>query len=207
MESRARHYAARLDPYILIVYGASRDWRWKSGDESRGSRFEVRGSRFEVRGSRFEVRGSRFEELDGLGGSDDQDAGDACGFAAGADFDDYVVFEGGGKVHEALDGEAFEFVALEGGDLGLVDAEDVGGLCLGEFASDEDFVDHDAEAEFGVEFLGVGQAEVGKDVARTDFCHHGFLRFRHVFLQISPGSLAQRLSDGLRSVAGPTLVF
>src|SRR6266702_5335326 len=137
MESRARHYAAHLDPYILIVHGASRDWRWKSGDESRGSRFEV--------------RGSRFEELDGLGCADDQDAGDACGFAAGADFDDYVVFEGGGKVHEALDGEAFEFVALEGGDLGLVDAEDVGGLCLGEFAGVEDFVDHDAEAEFGVE--------------------------------------------------------
>lgn len=114
-----------------------------------------------------------------LGSADDEDAGGAGGFAAGANFDDYIVFEGCGEVHEALDGEAFELVALQGGDFGLVDAEEAGGFGLSEFAVGEDFVDDDAEAELGVEFFGVGQAEVGKHVARTDFCDHSFLRFRH----------------------------
>jgi hypothetical protein len=118
--------------------------------------------------------------LDGLGGAYDHHAGGAGSFAAGADFDDYVVFECGGEVHQSLDGEAFELVALEGGDFRLVDAEAAGGFGLSEFTGSEDFVDHDAEAELGVEFFGVGQAEVGEDVARTDFCDHGFLRFRHV---------------------------
>ena len=110
--------------------------------------------------------------------ADDQDAGGAGGFAAGADFDDYVVFERGGEVHQAFDGEAFQLVALQRGDFRLVDAEDSRGLCLGKFALGEDLVDDEAEAELGAEFFGVGQAEVGKDVAgawydRSSFslCH------------------------------------
>lgn len=84
-----------------------------------------------------------------LGRADDHHAGCASGCAVGADFDDYVVFESGGEVHEALDGEAFEFVAPQRGDLRLVDAEDLCGLGLGEFALVEDLVDDDAETELG----------------------------------------------------------
>ena len=110
--------------------------------------------------------------------ADDQDSGGACGFAAGTDFDDHVVFEGGGEVHQAFDGEAFELVALQRGDFRLVDAEDAGDFGLGEFVLGENLVDDEAEAELGAEFFGVGQAEVGKDVAgawydRSSFslCH------------------------------------
>ena len=107
--------------------------------------------------------------------ADYQDAGGACGFAAGANLDDDIVFEGSGEVHQALDGEAFEFVALQRGDFRLVDTEDAGGLGLGEFALGEDFVDQEAEAELGAEFFGVGQAEVGKDVAAAWGGHDIFL--------------------------------
>ena len=106
----------------------------------------------------------------GLSGANHHHACGATSCGAGSDFNDHVVFEGGGEVHQALDGEAFEFVALERGDFGLVDAKEAGGFGLGEFALGEDFVDDVAEAEFGVEFFGVGQAEVGKDVAGTYFC-------------------------------------
>jgi hypothetical protein len=135
-----------------------------------------------------------YEEA-GLGGADYHDAGGAGGFAAEADFDDYVVLEGGGEVHEALDGEAFELVALEGGDFGLIDAEDAGGFGLREFAVGEDSVDDETEAELGVEFFGVGQAEVGKGIAgarcnRVTFslCHGVTFPYSHSLSQFQDTS-------------------
>ena len=63
------------------------------------------------------------------------DEGDfALFFAGGLDGDLDVLAEGGEKVHEALDGKGTGAVAHQGRDVGLLDAEDLAGLCLLEAA-------------------------------------------------------------------------
>jgi hypothetical protein len=84
---------------------------------------------------------------------------------AGADNDFEVAAEAGEEVHEALDGEAIEAIAGEGGDFGLVDTEMAGSAGLGKVALGENAVNGDGETDFGVFFLGVREAEIGEDVA------------------------------------------
>jgi hypothetical protein len=88
-----------------------------------------------------------------------------AGIGTGADDDFEVAAEAREEVHEALYGETIEAIAGECGDFGLVDAEMAGSAGLGKAALGEDAVDGDGETDFGVFFLGVGEAEIGEDVA------------------------------------------
>lgn len=64
------------------------------------------------------------------------DKGDfALFFARGLDGDLDVLAQGGEKVHEALDGKGASPVAHQGGDVRLLDAEDLAGFGLLEAAA------------------------------------------------------------------------
>ncbi|HEV2619487.1 MAG TPA: hypothetical protein VGU23_06055 [Acidobacteriaceae bacterium] len=97
--------------------------------------------------------------------ADHQDARGAAGSGSRANFDDYVVIRGRWRSASGFYGEAFELVALQGGDLRLVDAEDAGCFGLGEIAFGEDRIERGGEADFGSQLFGVRQAEVGEDVS------------------------------------------
>jgi len=86
-------------------------------------------------------------------------------FAGGADGDLDVLAEGGEELHEAADAEVSGTIAHEEGDLGLLDAEDFGDFDLGQAAVLEDGIDLQGELGFEELLFGIGEAEIGEDVA------------------------------------------
>jgi hypothetical protein len=83
---------------------------------------------------------------------DDQDSRLASGAGANLDYD--VVLQGSCEVYEALYREGVESVVDERGDLGLVYAQNLGCLNLGQFSVRHDLIDRDAETQLGVCSIG-----------------------------------------------------
>jgi hypothetical protein len=91
-------------------------------------------------------------------------------FPGGADGDFDVLAEGGEEFHEAADAEVAGAVAHKQGDLGLLNAENFGEFDLGQAAVLEDGIDLQGELGFEQLLLGIGETEVGEDVAAA-FCY------------------------------------
>jgi hypothetical protein len=70
-------------------------------------------------------------------------------------------------MHQPLDGEALQPVIGKRGDLGLVNAKLTSCVGLGETPPLHDLVARKREANLGLALLGVGEPQVGKDVAGT----------------------------------------
>ena len=86
-------------------------------------------------------------------------------FAGGPDSDLDVLTEGGQKVHQALDGKGTGAIAHQGGNMGLLDAEDLARFRLGQAALPDVAIDLQGELCLQELLFRVGQAEVGEDVA------------------------------------------
>jgi hypothetical protein len=71
------------------------------------------------------------------------------------------------KVHQPLDGEAFQPVIGKRRDLGLVDAKATSSVGLGETPPLQNLVDRKREANLSLALLGVGEPQVGKNVPGT----------------------------------------
>ncbi len=91
-------------------------------------------------------------------------------FEAGANFDDNVVSQGRYEAHQALDREAFEFVAQKSRNLRLVYTQRPGGFDLGEFALGDNLIDYEGETQFGSEPFDVSDAKIGEFVPGVLFC-------------------------------------
>jgi len=98
-----------------------------------------------------------------LGGFDGN-AGSAGGWL-GLDDNFYVLPECYEKVHQALDGKAFQFVIQEGGDLRLINAKRSRDLSLGEPPLFDNQVEGGSQPGLGVELRRIRQSHVRKDVA------------------------------------------
>jgi len=85
--------------------------------------------------------------------------------ARGSDRNLHVLTEGGEKIHEALDGEGTSPVAHQGGDAGLLDAEDSPCLHLSEAALLDEAVNLEREAGFQQFLFGVREPEISEDVS------------------------------------------
>jgi hypothetical protein len=116
----------------------------------------------------------------GSGGGDEDGGGSAgAGFAADDDFD--VAIQGVEEMHETLGGKTLEAIIHERGNLWLIDAQDARRRGLRQLAGPADVVDGHGEADFGLFFLGAGQTQVGKNIARASddsnlistSCHSG----------------------------------
>ncbi len=86
-------------------------------------------------------------------------------FAGGLDGDLDVLPEGGEKVHEALDGKRAGAVAHQGRYVRLLDAENLAGFDLLEAAFLDEAVNLERKPGFQEFLFGMGETEVGKDVA------------------------------------------
>lgn len=89
--------------------------------------------------------------------------------AGGPDRNLHVLTEGGEKIHEALDGEGARPVAHQGGDAGLLDAEDLPGLRLGEATRLDEAVNLEREARFQEFLFRMGKPEIGENVPTALF--------------------------------------
>lgn len=77
-------------------------------------------------------------------------------------------------MHEALRGEAGKLAAQEAGNLRLVDFQDASGLDLGESSRANGFRNADRKVCLGQTLFGVGQTDVGEDVAAAFFDLNSF---------------------------------
>src|SRR6266568_108492 len=99
------------------------------------------------------------------------DEGDCAVFlASGLDGDVHVLAESGEKVQEALDGKGARPIAHQGRDVRLLDAENFASIGLLEAAFFDEAVNLQREPRFQELLLGMGQTEVGKNVAAA-FLH------------------------------------
>jgi len=96
-------------------------------------------------------------------GGFDGNAGET-GMRLGLDDDLHVLPECHEKVHQALDGKAFQLVMQECRDLGLVDAERGCNLRLGEPLPLDNQVQGCSQPGLGVEFRRIRQSHIGKNV-------------------------------------------
>jgi hypothetical protein len=97
-------------------------------------------------------------------GGFDGDAGSAGGWL-GLDDNLYVLPERYEKVHQALDGKAFELVIQEGGDLRLINLKRSRDLSLGEPLPRDNQIEGGSQTGLGVELRRIWQSHVRKDVA------------------------------------------
>ena len=81
----------------------------------------------------------------------------------------HVLPKGGEKVYEAFDREGAGTVAHQGGDIGLLDAEDVPGFGLDKAARLDEAVDLQSEPCFQEFLFGMGKTEIGKHIPATLF--------------------------------------
>src|SRR5439155_26675135 len=89
--------------------------------------------------------------------------------ACGPDGDLHVLPQGGEKVQEALDGEGARAVAHQGGDVRLLDAEELSRFSLGQAARFDEAVNVQRQPGFQEFLCWLGQAEVGEDVPAAFF--------------------------------------
>jgi len=94
------------------------------------------------------------------GGDEDSGGFARCGFAADDDID--IAIEGGEEVHEALNGESLQAIIQQCGDFGLVDAQTASCGALGLLPALDDPIDGNGQADFGLFFVGAGQAEIAE---------------------------------------------
>ena len=99
-------------------------------------------------------------------------------FARGSYGDLHVLPKGGKKVHETLDGEGAGAVSHQCRDVGLLEAENLPGLGLGEAALLDDPVNLQRESRFQELLFRMGKAEVGEDIPAALFCPDDVFRFR-----------------------------
>jgi hypothetical protein len=85
-----------------------------------------------------------------------------------------VLAEGGEKVHEALDGKGAGAVAHQGGDVRLLDAEDLASFGLLEAATFDEAVNLESKLSFQDLLFRMGEAEVGKDISTAFLCPDWF---------------------------------
>jgi len=85
--------------------------------------------------------------------------------ACGPDGDLNVLAKGHEKVHQAFNGERPRLAAHEARDVRLLDTQNFARLGLGEPALFDEAINLQGEAGFKLLALGIGKAEVGKDVA------------------------------------------
>ena len=78
-----------------------------------------------------------------------------------------ILPKGGQKVHQALDREVARLPTHQTGDVRLFDAQYRAGLCLREPSILDKPIDLQRKAGLELLTLGVGKAEVGKDVTAT----------------------------------------
>jgi hypothetical protein len=97
-------------------------------------------------------------------------------FASGLHGDLDVLAEGGEEVHEALDGKGAGAVAHQGGNVRLLDAEDLAGIGLLEAALFDEAVNLQRKLGFQEFLFGMGEAEVGKNVSAAFFHPDWFSR-------------------------------
>jgi len=81
----------------------------------------------------------------------------------------HVLPKGGEKVYEAFDREGAGAVAHQGGDVGLLDAEDVPGSGLGKAARLDEAVDLQREPCFQELLFGMGKTEIGEHIPAALF--------------------------------------
>jgi len=99
-----------------------------------------------------------------------------------------VLAEGGEKVHETLNGKGTGAIAHQGGNVRLIDAENLAGFSLLEAAFFDEAVDLQSKLGFQELLLGMREAKVGKNIAAALLDANGFsCSGRHRV--VSPGSL------------------
>src|SRR2546425_1137304 len=99
------------------------------------------------------------------------DEGDFAVFLASGLYGDlHVLAESGEKVHEALGGKGAGPIAHQGRDMRLLNAENLAGIGLLEAPFFDEAVNLKREPRFQELLLGMGQTEVGKNVAAA-FLH------------------------------------
>lgn len=89
--------------------------------------------------------------------------------AGGPDGDFDVLAEGGEKVHEALDGKGAGAVAHQGGNMRLLDAEDLASFGLLEAAFFDEAINLERKLGLQKFLLGMGETEVGKNISTAFF--------------------------------------
>ena len=87
--------------------------------------------------------------------------------AVGPHDDLHVAAECVQEPKQPVDRETRELATHQGRDLGLVDTEDDGGLGLGQLSFGDHVSDSLNQLGLGQALLGVGNFEVGKDIAAT----------------------------------------
>jgi hypothetical protein len=95
-------------------------------------------------------------------------------FVGGGQLDFYVVAKAIETLHQFAFREVGEIAVHEAGDLGLGDAHAACGVRLRQSQTAHGTSDFNHQAGFDFEQLGVGQAEVGEDIAGTGFDIDGF---------------------------------
>jgi hypothetical protein len=123
----------------------------------------------------------------------------------GPDDNPDVLAKSGEKVHEALDGKGTGTIAHQGRDVRLLDAENFSSFGLLEAAFFDKAVNLQREPGFQEFLFGMGQTEVGKNIATAflcldgSFCSHSHVSFaflreavRHQPGGASPAASKQR---------------
>ena len=77
----------------------------------------------------------------------------------------HVLAEGGEKIHETLNGKRAGTIAHQGGNVRLLDAENLAGFSLLEAAFFDEAVDLQSKLGFQELLLGMWEAKVGKNIA------------------------------------------
>ena len=86
-----------------------------------------------------------------------------------------VLAEGGEKVHETLDGKGTGAVAHQGGNVRLLDGEDLASFGLLEAAFSKEAINLERKLCLQEFLLGMGETEVGKNISTAFFDLIGFL--------------------------------
>jgi len=90
-------------------------------------------------------------------------------FACRPNGDLNVLAQGHEKVHQAFNGEGPRLAAHEARDVRLLNTQNFTGLGLGEAAFFDEAINFQGEAGFELLALGIGKAEIGKDITAAFF--------------------------------------
>ena len=110
-----------------------------------------------------------------------------------------VLAEGGEEVHQAFDGKGAGAVAHQGGNVRLLDAEDLAGIGLLEAAFLDEAVDLEGKLGLQELLLGIRETKVGKNVSAAFFHSDWFsCSGSHVSSAFLCGGVPPRPGDGRR---------